>query len=89
MIESLKLQEARTSDMIKDIMEQSRALSAMPHDEEEVGCRREQLLTWADQIEYLERKLSQIRIEIADRTGTPEEAAERRRQRISGRLFAN
>ncbi len=70
-------------------MERSRALAAMPHDEEEVGCRREQFLSWSDQIEYLERKLKSIRIEIADRTGTPEEAAERRRQRISGRLFAN
>jgi hypothetical protein len=74
--------------MIKDTMERSRALAAMPHDEEEVGCRREQLLCYSEQIEYLERKLSQIRIEIDDRTGTPEEAAERRRQRISGRLFA-
>lgn len=42
----------------------------------------------SEQVEYLERQLRDVRIQIEDAKGTPEEAAERRRQRISGRLFA-
>lgn len=43
----------------------------------------------AEQLEYLKRELRTVQIQIEDSKGTPEEAAERRRQRIGGRLFAN
>lgn len=42
-----------------------------------------------EQLEYLKREHTNVQIQIEDSKGTPEEAAERRRQRISGRLFAN
>jgi len=42
-----------------------------------------------EEIECLERKLKDVRIQIEDAKGTPEEASERRRQRIHGRMLAN
>jgi hypothetical protein len=42
-----------------------------------------------EEIECLERKLRDVQIQIEDAKGTPEEAGERRRQRIHGRMFAN
>ncbi len=74
---------------IKETAEKSRALAAKPHDDEEFDCRREQLLCYSEQMEYLNRQYRDIRIEIADRQDTPEAASERRRQRIHGRMFAN
>ena len=87
---NLLVRLAWLENAIKDCTTRLEDLANVPYDpmaeEGSFGASARRELS--EQLEYLNREHTNVQIQIEDSKGTPEEAAERRRQRISGRLFA-
>lgn len=88
---NLLVRLAWIENAIKDCTTRLNDLANVPYDcmAEEGNFGSSVRRELSEQLEYLNRELQTVQIRIEDSKGTPEEAAERRRQRISGRLFAN
>ena len=87
---NLLVRLAWIENAIKDCTTRLDDLANVPYDcmAEEGSFRSSVRRELSEQLEYLNREHTNVQIRIEDSKGTPEEAAERRRQRIGGRLFA-